>query len=164
MKYKIKHENKVLQILGVVLTFFTFFLIVIGILNEAMFWAMIASLALTVIIAVLCFIDKGVGASIVIRDRTITINHLFVRKKIDVDDIDSVDMEDIKRHRRGAGVYIDYRRKMTILLNSGKKIVLTDNASEVNGIAGFVTGERDEKPDEEIPLCQAYNEIFDLMN
>lgn len=164
MKYKIKHENKVLQILGVVLTFFTFFLIVIGILNEAMFWAMIASLALTVIIAVLCFIDKVVGASIVIRDRTITINHLFVRKKIDVDDIDSVDMEDIKRHRRGAGVYIDYRRKMTILLNSGKKIVLTDNASEVNGIAGFVTGERDEKPDEEIPLCQAYNEIFDLMN
>ena len=164
MKYKIKHENKVLQILGVVLTFFTFFLIVIGILNEAMFWAMIASLALTVIIAVLCFIDTGVGASIVIRDRTITINHLFVRKKIDVDDIDSVDMEDIKRHRRGAGVYIDYRRKMTILLNSGKKIVLTDNASEVNGIAGFVTGERDEKPDEEIPLCQAYNEIFDLMN
>ena len=51
-----------------------------------------------------------------------------------------------------------------VTLNSGKKIVLTDNASEVNGIAGFVTGERDEKPDEEIPLCQAYNEIFDLMN
>ena len=143
MKYKIKHENKVLQILGIVLTFFTFFLVVIGILNEAMFWMMIASLTLTVIIAVLCFIDKGVGASIVIRDRTITINHLFVRRKIDVDDIDSVDMEDIKRHRRGAGVYTDYRRKMTILLNSGKKIVLTDNASEVNVIAGFVTGERD---------------------
>ena len=164
MKFKIKHQNKVLQIIGIVFTCLTFVFIVIGTINVSMFWAMIATLALTVLTAILCFIDMGVGASIKISGDTITVTGLFLRKKIDAKDIASVFMEDIVRYRRKPDIHYEYRKKMTIILNSGKSTVLTDNASEVNGIIGFITGERDRKRDDDIPLFQAYEEILKLRN
>lgn len=128
----------------------------------ALFWAMIASLVLTALTGILCFIDMGVGATIVISGSLITITSLLGRRKIDAKDITSVRMEDTQRHRRKSGVYVEYRKKMTKFLLSGKSVVLTDNASEVRGLVGFITGERDKKRDDDIPLVQAYEEILKL--
>lgn len=162
MKYRIKHENLFLQVTGILLTFLTFILLAVNMHSVTLFWAMIVSLALTVITAVLCIIDKIAGASIVIRDDTVTVTRLFGRKRIKAGDIASVSIEDITRYRRKPEPHYEYRKKMTMLLVSGKKTVLTDNASEINGLIGFVTGQRDMKQDDDIPLFQAYLEILKL--
>jgi len=67
------------------------------------------------------------------------------------------------RSRRKPDIHYEYRKKMTVILKSGKNIVLTDNASVVNGLSGFITGERDRLSDSAIPLYQAYEQIMSLM-
>ena len=163
LRYKIKNENKVLQILGVVFTFLTFIFLAFGFGNRIMFWGMIVCLCLTVLTAVLCFIDLFAGTVIVIEDSFVTVTRLFGRRKINIKDIDHVFIEDIVRYRRKPEIHYEYRKKMTVFLRSGKTVVLTDNASVINGLSGFITGERDVLPDSAIPLCQAYEQIMSMM-
>ena len=96
MKYRIKHENKVFPILGVIFIFATFILLVVNMQSMALFWAMITSLSLTGLTIILCIIDKIFGASIAINGKQITITRLFWRKKINAGDISLIFLEDIK--------------------------------------------------------------------
>ncbi len=108
--------------------------------------------ALIVISLILFFIDKAMGAVITVDDRSVMIRQMFGKRKIALEDIEELDFEDysrrVKRHK-------EYRIKMAIICSGGKKITLTDNASRINGLLGFVTGEREEIPYSDIPLYQA---------
>lgn len=49
--------------------------------------------------------------------------------------------------------------RMTIDVENGDEIVLTDKATVVDNAAGFLTGRHKRLPDEDVPLYQAYQVI-----
>lgn len=120
----------------------------------------VALMALLALALILYFVDKAIGAVIKVDDTTVKVSSLFVRKKIAIDEIEDMEIEDYQRRvvRR-----TEYRMKLTIFYTGGKKLVLQDNASEVNGFAGFVTGERIPMPDQDVTVYQACKYIESKM-
>lgn len=165
MEYKIKNENRVLYIIGTVL----FLLAFCSLFAEAsthspfFFYCMIVLFAfalLSLILAILCNVCR---TKLTVSEDSVTIKNLFGKKTILLKDILAVNIDTIKRYRRKPEIHYEYKKKMTINVRSGKRIVLYDDASEINGLTGFVTGDRDEMPDYRVPLCQAYERIMDLL-
>ena len=165
MQYKIKNENRFLYIATPVVFILTFLFLVMEATTHSpvFFYCMLASLALGVIFAVLAVISHAARTKLIVDEDAVTIKHLFSSKKIPVKDIVSVNIDTIKRYRRKPEIHYEYKKKMTMSLLSGKNIVLYDDASMINGLVGFVTGEREQMPDYQVPLCQAYEQILTLI-
>ena len=117
-------------------------------------------LALLFLVMIVYFIDRAVGATIKVDDTTVTVSQLFGRKKIAIDEIEDMEIEDYFRREIRRRVY---RMKLTIYYSGGRKLVLKDNASKINGLWGFVTGEREELPYQEVTLYQACKYIESKM-
>ena len=117
-------------------------------------------LALLFLVMIIYFIDRAVGATIKVDDTTVTVSQLFGRKKIAIDEIEDMEIEDYFRTVIRSRVY---RMKLTIFYSGGRKLVLKDNASKINGLWGFVTGEREDLPDQEVTLYQACKYIESKM-
>ena len=117
-------------------------------------------LALLFLVMIVYFIDRAVGATIKVDDTTVTVSQLFGRKKIAIDEIEDMEIEDYFRTVIRSRVY---RMKLTIFYSGGRKLVLKDNASRINGLWGFVTGEREDLPDQEVTLYQACKYIESKM-
>ncbi len=167
MKFKIRNEFFPLKICcGVlpVLWFFSLVATTLTVENIALRGITLAIcvslLALIFLSMILFFVDKAIGAVIEVDDTTVKVTQLFGRKKIAIKDIDDIEIEDYQRRviRR-----LEYRMKMTILYGGGKKLVLTDNASEIKGILAFLTAERTPLPDQEVTVCKACKYIGSKM-
>lgn len=165
MQYKIKNENYTFYIISGILFFLGFlFLMITGVTHIRIFLdCMILFFALSAV-GLICAISYLLfRTTILVTDDTVTIKHLFLRRKILVKDIVSVNIDTIERYRRKPEPHHEFKKKMTISSLSGKKVVLYDDASEINGLTGFITGERDLRADCDIPLCQAYEQIMGLI-
>ena len=154
-KFRIKHEKvsiKIVITIGILACMIT---VPLG--NVPL---MIAALSATILFTILYFIDKFAGATITVDDNTVKISQLFSTKTIAISDIEHMLTEDYYSRRKQRRIY---RLKMTMYYRPGKKLVLTDDASQLNGIFGFVTGIREQRPSVEIPLYQAYELIQEKM-
>lgn len=120
----------------------------------------IGSMALMAITMILYFIDKAIGAVISIDDSKVVIRQLFGKRKIVLEDIEALEFDDYSRRVVRSK---EYRVKLAIVYGGGRKIKLTDNASRIDGLLGFITGERKELPYHEIPLYQASKYISDII-
>lgn len=168
MVFKIKHETKAILISGLVSTLLFFLLIFILTMSPPS-WLLITfiiaastGMAATVI---LYFTEQILGTSIIVEDDIVTIKSLFAKKRINSSEINSIDIEPYKRHRhsKSAGSYTEYRMRMRISVDSGKDIVLTDNATTVNGMKGFIFAKREQMPDEDVSLYKAYTVISSMI-
>lgn len=167
MKFKIWHEFMPLKIFLIVLPCLWFVSLVAlpfthentGIRGIAI-CVCAGLLALMFLFMILFFVDKAIGVVIDVDDTTVKVSSLFVRRKIAIDEISDMEIEDYKRN---VVREMEYRMKLTIFYGSGKRLVLTDNASEINGLMGFVTGERDILPDQDVTVYQACQYIESKM-
>lgn len=168
MIFKIKNETKAVLIFGLVSVSLFFLLIFMMALSPPswllLIFLMVASAAMTATV-ILYFAEQAVGTSISIEDDTVTIKNLFGKKRINISDISNIDIEPYIRHRhsKSSGCYTEYRMRMRINVNSGKDIVLTDSATAVTGLRGFVFANREQMPDEEVSLYQAYTVISSMI-
>ncbi len=161
MRFEIKHETKAILIITfvcVMLFYLTLFMTVITIyiaLVSVFFFAV------GIVFGALYFIEQILCTVIIVEEERITIKRIYGKQRIALDDISSVDIEPYTRRRkpgRGAS-YIEHRMRMTIRLNNGKEIILTDKATVVDGMKGFVLGKRKKADDEDVPLYNAYQVI-----
>ena len=168
MVFKIKHETKAVLILGLVSALLFCLLIFTMTLNPPT-WVLLAFIAAAsagmTATVVLYFTEQIVGTSVIVEDDTVTIKGLFGKKRIDIGDISNIDIEPYKRHRhsRSTGTYTEYRMRMRISVNSGKDIVLTDGATTMNGMKGFIFAKREQMPDEDVSLYKAYTVISSMI-
>lgn len=156
MSYKIRHEFfplKIVLTVAAVVFFISLIFLPVSRVNLS-WWGIdlgfcIGSMALMAITMILYFIDKAIGAVISIDDSKVVIRQLFGKRKIMLEDIEDLEFDDYSRRvvRRK-----EYRVKLAIVYSGGRKIKLTDNASRIDGLLGFITGEREELPYQEIPL------------
>lgn len=167
MKFKIRHEFAPLMILLLVLPCLWFISLVVSpltygdnLIHGIAICVCAGLLALLFLTMILYFVDKAIGAVIEVNDEAVKVSSLFLHKKIALDEIEDLEIED---YRRNVIRRIEYRMRMTITYAGGKKLVLKDNASEINGIMGFVTGERDPLPDQDVTIYQACKYIESKM-
>jgi len=157
MTFKIKHEKKLVMIIGLISVLLFF---VLGFFADKIpLWILKTDIAIAVVSFILYFIGQAVGTFIVIENNIVTIKYLFGRKRISVEKIRNVDIESYHRHRRGNSNYTEYRMRMTITLSDGKEIVLSDKATK----SGFTFGVPEKLPDSEVPLYMAYTVIRSLI-
>ncbi len=160
MKFKIRNEYIPIKILLIVLPIL-WFISLIGLPlahGNVRLWGIAIGvcaglLALLFLTLIPYFVDKAIGAVIEVDDTTVKVSSLFLRKKILIDEIEDMETEE---YRRTVIHHTEYRMKLIIIYGGGKKLILKDNASEIKGIVGFLTGERTPLPYQEIPVYQAY--------
>lgn len=161
MKFKIKHEEKAIQIVTLI-SFFMMFA-VLGIPHYTVRGvAVILADAVTVISASLYFIEQAAGTVISVEDEYIKIRHIYKRKKIYIDEISDINIERYERRRkqgRYGSHYTEYRMRMTISTVSDGDVVLTDTATTVRGLTGFLFSRHDRLEDDEVHIYQAYQMI-----
>ena len=150
-KFRIKHEKLSIKIAIAISALVCIVTVPLG--NVPL---MIVAIGAFILFTVLFFVDKIAGATITVDDDTVTVSQLFSSKKIAISDIEHMLTADSYSRQVNRRVY---RIKMTIFYRPGRKLVLSDNASTLNGIFGFVTGFRERRPLVEIPLYQAYELI-----
>ncbi len=167
MKFKIKDEFMPFMILCFICPVLAFFSIMVlpftysdPAVRGITLGSCVSLAALTVLAMILYFVDRAVGATIDVDDTTVKVSRLFGRKKIAIDDIEDMEIEDYFRTEKHHRVY---RMKLTIFYGGGRKLVLKDIASRLNGFWGFVSGEREQLPDEEVILYQACKYIESKM-
>ena len=162
-KFRIKHEDKRLLIAVAISAVFFMFCLMFGAMfretEGSKIWAvplLVISMVAMFFLGVLYLVHMLLGATIRVGDDEVTIRTTFGKKKIAIKDISSVYVDHFHRNRRHRR---EYRLRMRLYSFSQKPLELTDNASEINGLVGFVTGERTERMDVNIPLYQAYELI-----
>lgn len=160
MKFKVRHENKAFIIMGLISAILFFMFVFALTVVDLPIWTFVVSSGAAVIFAILYFIEQAVGTVIVIEDNAVVIKYFLGRKRIALEEINDVDIEQYERYRRKPYHHTEYRMKMTISPGNGKKIVLTDKASAVSGVKGFFFGELERKPDDEVNLYKAYQIIM----
>jgi len=161
MRFKIKHEEKIIQITALV-SFLLIFVTAFIPFDLIRVPGIIITVALSVISALLYFIEQAVGTVISVEDSYISVKHLFIRKKIDFYEISDVNIERYERSRkqgRYGGRYTEYRMRMTISMLNDKDIVLTDTATTVRGLSGFLLNRHERLDDDEVHIYQAYQMI-----
>lgn len=156
MKYKIRHEQKWILI-TVLISVLLFFVFVITTALRFPIWLLFADLAVLILSMLLYFLEQIAGTSLQIEEKSVTIRHLLRKQKITVSEISDLQIEPYQRMRRrgGSAAVPDYRMRMTITRTDGKKIILTDKASE----SGLTFGNPRRLPDSEVPLYMAYEAI-----
>ena len=163
VKFRIKHEDsRLLVAVAISAVFFMFCLMFGAMFREtegSKIWAvpvLVISMVAMFFLGVLYLVHMLLGATIRVGDDEVTIRTTFGKKKIAIKDISSVYVDHFHRNRRRRR---EYRLRMRLYSFSHKPLELTDNASEINGIVGFITGERTQLMDVNIPLYQAYELI-----
>lgn len=159
MSFKIKHENSINLMVGV-FSILIAFLVLFAFPKETFsLFVWIIGMGILGICAIFYFIEQAVGTTVVIEDRTIIIKCFLRRRKITVTEICNLSIKSYERYRRKPTAHTEYRMRMTIELISGKKVVLTDTATAVTGMKGFLLCQYDKVPDEEVSLYKAYMAI-----
>ena len=167
--YRIKHEDKRILIVLIFFTVMVFVSVPALILSSEIdlnawrwnIYITVASFAGMFLSMIIYFIDMALGTVIAVDDHRVILKRLLGRRTIAMEHIDDLDIDDYHRIRRHR---IEYRKKMTLYLQNGKKVVLKDNASYIENIMGFILGERSQLPDEKIPLYNAYKDILTRLN
>lgn len=160
VKFRIKHEDSRLLIAVAVSAVFFAFCLMFGAgfreVEGSRIWAvplLVISTVAMFLLGAVYLLHMGLGATILVGEDMVTIRTTFGKKKIALKDISNVYVDHFHRNRRRRR---EYRLRMRLYSFSHKPIVLTDNASELNGLLGFITGERTQRMDLDIPLYQAY--------
>jgi len=161
MTFRIRHETKAVLFIALAAMMLFFLFMFLSVISLFLIFVSTVFMAAALVCALLYFIEQAVGTSIIIEDSNITIKRLRKKNIIALSDIIDVRIEPYKRYRhpsRGA-TYTEFRMRMTIDVENGDEIVLTDKATVVDNAAGFLTGRHKRLPDEDVPLYQAYQVI-----
>ena len=167
--YRIKHEDKRILVVLLILVATSIISVIslpLSRTGDMNIWRWniyitVASSAGMMLSLIIFFIDMALGTVISVDDHKVTLKRLLGRKTIMMEQIDDLDIDDYYRIRKRSR---EYRKKMTLYLHNGKKVVLKDNASYVANIMDFIIGERSQLPDERIPLYNAYKDILNRVN
>lgn len=161
MAFKIKHEKLSILIFLIVsfllLSVLSFFSVV-----EEKYLFLFFSLILQLLLIFLFIIEQTTRTVIYVDDETVTIKHLFVKKRLDIRQISNIQTERYKRRHKNH--FKECRMRMTISLNNGKKVMLNDTAMKGIGTIGVLTLSSAELPDEEIELYKAYQFMITKLN
>ncbi|MCQ2416964.1 MAG: hypothetical protein MJ071_04025 [Oscillospiraceae bacterium] len=178
MKFNIKHEETWVPIFAI-LSFAAFmgslfvsaFFIQMPVRSLQLIGFLMSLLGpLCMILGVLILIiEKKVGTTVSIEADGICIRHLFIPKRIRMDQISSLQIEHYERNSRRNGFmvrpragggyhFLEKRLQMTIHLNNGKSVVLNDSATIVhlNPILTITGSSHEYLPDEAVPLYMVY--------
>lgn len=161
MTFRIRHETKTVLFIALAAMLLFFLFMFLSVISLFLIFVSTVFMAAALVCALLYFIEQAVGTSIIIEDSDITVKRLRKKNTIALSDIIDVRIEPYKRYRhpsRGA-TYTEFRMRMTIDVENGDEIVLTDKATVVDNAAGFLTGRHKRLPDEDVPLYQAYQVI-----
>ena len=161
MTFRIKHETKAVLFIALAAMLLFFLFMFLSVISPFLIFVSTFFMAAALVCALLYFIEQAVGTSIIIEDSDITIKRLWKKNTIALSDIIDVRIEPYKRYRhpsRGA-TYTEFRMRMTIDVENGDEIVLTDKATGVNNVADFLLERHERIPDEDVPLYQAYQVI-----
>ncbi len=110
-----------------------------------------------IVIWPLYLLNRAIGLSIFIDDKTIRIKGMFYRKTIRIEDIYDISIENyIRRMQSGITVRNYHRMRMNISVVPGKTIVLDDDATLKLETGWKFEPKTDKKPDEEVALYQIY--------
>ena len=157
MKYKIKHETYLFLIVPIIALLFFFCYVIL--FKDVHSWIVKIDAIIFCLSILLFTIEQIWGTYIIIDDTSVSIQRLLKRQKLSYAEINGINIEPYERYRRKPTPHTDYRIRMSINLITGKIIKLTDDASLLNGTSGFVTGTRERRPDEEVPIYKAYMQI-----
>lgn len=161
MTFRIRHETKAVLFIALAAMLLFFLFMFLSVISLFLIIVSTVFMAAALVCALLYFIEQAMGTSIIIEDSDITIKRLWKKNTIALSDIIDVRIEPYKRYRhpsRGA-TYTEFRMRMTIDVENGDDIVLTDKATGVNNAADFLLERHERIPDEDVPLYQAYQMI-----
>ncbi len=164
MKYRIKHQTRAFQVaaMGAMCLYAVLLCISFGVQSMVLYRVLTGALILAVALTALCLLDMLIGGSIIVKEKEVTVSHLFFRRTVSVKSIVSVITENIEIHRKFPSDHFEYRLKMTMSVIPGNPMVLTDNATAGLELFGIVFGSKDRRLDKDIPLYQAYEHIKSL--
>ena len=157
MKFKIKHETFFYLIVSLISMSIS--LMFLSLNTDACILICLAFFVVADLFIVFHIIEHIAGITIVIQDKTVIIKSFLKRRKIAVSEISNLHIEKYSRYRHKPSAHTEYRMRMTIELFNNKKIVLTDNATAVNNVEGFLLSKYEEAPDEDVSLYKAYQII-----
>ena len=163
MKYRIKHETYAVLIIALIATLF-FFAAVLLLDIDIRSWVIKADVAILILSILFFIVEKIMGTYIIVGDRTVTIRRLTGWKTLHYEEIGGISVEQYERYRRKPVPHTDHRMRMNISIITGRDIKLTDDAGTLDGFFGFITGVRDRRLDEEVPLYKAYMDIKPRIN
>lgn len=160
MRFKIKHEVNGIQYVSLAGILLFYFIVICWAQNIPIVLLFI-DIAVTIISAIIYFIEQMVGTTVIVDSGVVIIKHLFSRKTIGIGEICGLNIERYHRRRKAARYarYTEYRLRLTIITSTGKDIILTDTATGANGPMHFISSNNGELADEEVPLYHVYKAI-----
>lgn len=160
MKFKIRHEQKWI-ITSLLICGLLYFLLLLSLLIGFPVWLLYVNTIAVTVLMLLYFLEQIVGTTVIVEADAVTIKYILCKRRIDTADISNLDIESYKRMRRrgGGAFYPDYRMRMTFTLSGGKKVVLTDKATN----SGLALVNPEKLSDSEVPLYMAYTVIKSFM-
>ena len=161
MRFEIKHETKAILIIVFVSIVFFYLSLFMTLISIYLVSASMIFFAVGMVFGALYFIEQISCTVITVEEENIIIKRIYGKQRIALYDISSVDIQPYKRLRKPGrrASYVEHHMRMTIILNNGKKIILTDKATIVAGMKGFILGEYKKADDEDVPLYNAYQVI-----
>lgn len=179
MKYKIKHElhmSWLVPFILLILMSSPFFLLknLDILLNPMILFTGLAVWILAgIFVVILLFSGNTYSTSVTVEKDCIHIKYLVIKKSINMSDIENVKIKrrSIPRvYKKYINKYHPYhyteeRLEMTIYLNNGKDVVLTDNATIVkeHNHSNIISYSHEYIADEDVPLFMAYQVIKDIL-
>ena len=161
MTFRIRHETKAVLFIALAAMMLFFLFMFLSVISLFLIFVSTVFMAAALVCALLYFIEQAVGTSIIIEDSDITVKRLRKKNTIALSDIIDVRIEPYTRYRHPSRrvAYTEFRMRMTIDVENGDEIVLTDKATGVNNVADFLLERHKRLPDEDVPLYQAYQVI-----
>ncbi|MCQ2417574.1 MAG: hypothetical protein MJ071_07160 [Oscillospiraceae bacterium] len=160
MFFKIKHEQKWIFIVGFAsMGLFFLPLFIAPVIPFLSVFSFLGGISGFLIFPIFYVLERSIGTTLKIENDTLSIHYFLKKTTIPLSDINTLHIEEYRRrrNRRRGGRDSDYRVRMTIYLYSGEEIILTDDATTVNGVFGFIFGIMAPRPLEEVALYQAYS-------
>lgn len=161
MKYKIKHESKMIRTVSVI----AFVLAVAALFfleGEAAGVITLFAILFALLFYAMSLIEKTAGTTIIIENGYVVIKHILWKKKVSIAEISAISADRYEESRRRSSGhalarYTEWRIRMTMTLASGKTIELTDTATKA--VRKSLLRTYEPLPDEEVPLYMAYQII-----
>lgn len=161
MEFRIRHEKITTVVLLISAFVIMCGLIMAFIMMDIPDLYLLLGFLLLLVIIIVFVVFQTKSTVIKIEDRTITINYVFAKKTINIDEISNIEISRYKRWHKNH--YIEKRMRMTIGLYDKKSIVLNDTAMAHTEVLGILSDRNSELPDEEVTIYQAYQMIKSQM-
>lgn len=158
MKYKINHEGLLYMTVSGAITVAVFIISALLVRSLDVLFAIVV--CCNIVDWSLFFLNRAIGLSITIDEKTVLIKGMFVRKTIRIADIYDVSIEHYERRlRSGLFARTYHRMRMKISLVPDKTFILDDNATVKKEMGWEIDITSERKPDEEVALYQVYQQL-----